>query len=155
MYFLDQSSPSNFNFLDFPQFAWSFPNPSFDFWNPESVSVKYLHHFVYNILAKRRKWNFREILIQSVQRSLNLLFQRTLFLIFPPFQKYLNPQVRINKLVNSVVYHPCPSILAWGINPYFFKLCSVLSLTRMLVEFSLTFILYHVWENFFNLWSSH
>ena len=40
--------------------------------------------------------------------------------MFPLFQKYLNPQVRTNKLVNSVVYHPCPSRLASGIHPYFF-----------------------------------
>ena len=56
--------------------------------------------------------------------------------MFPFFQKYLNPQVRTNKLVNSVVYHPCPSRLASGIHPYFFKLLRVLSLSRMLVEFS-------------------
>ena len=35
-------------------------------------------------------WN----LIKIVQRSLNFLFQRTLFLIFPHFQTYLSPQVR-------------------------------------------------------------
>ena len=52
----------------------------------------------------------------------------------PSFSKYFNPQVRTNKLVNSVVYHPCPSRLASGIHPYFFKLLRVLSLSRMLVE---------------------
>ena len=67
---------------------------------------------------------FLETIIQTVQRSLNLLFQSTLFLMFPLFQKHLNTQVRANKLVNSVVYHPCPSILASRIHPYpyFFKL---------------------------------
>ena len=67
---------------------------------------------------------FPETLIQTVQRSLNLLFQSTLLLMFPLFQKYLNPQVRANKLVNSFVYHSCPSILASRIHPYpyFFKL---------------------------------
>ena len=30
------------------------------------------------------------------------------------FSKYLNPQVRTNKLVNCVVYHPCPLKLASG-----------------------------------------
>ena len=64
----------------------------------------------------------------------------------PSFSKYLNPQVRINKLVNIVVHHPCPSRLASGIHPYFFKLLRVLSLSRMLVEFSLTCIFHHVWE---------
>ena len=75
-------------------------------------------------------------LIQSVQRKLSLLFQRTLFLMFPLFQKYLNSQVRNNKLVNNVVYHSCPSRLASGKHPYFFKLLRVLSLSRMLAEFS-------------------
>ena len=50
--------------------------------------------------------------MQSIQRSLNLLFQRTPFLIFPLSQKYLNTQVKTNKLVNSVIYHPRPSRLA-------------------------------------------
>ena len=38
--------------------------------------------------------------MQSVRRSLNLLFQRTFFLKFLLFKKYLNPQVRTNKFVN-------------------------------------------------------
>ena len=92
---------------------------------------------------------------QSVQRSLNLLFQHTLFLVFPLFQKYINPQVRTNKLANRFVYHLCSSILASGIQPYFFKLLRVLSLSRMLVQFSLTCIFHHVWEKIFNLWCSH
>ena len=33
MNFLDKSSPSNFNFLDFPLLPWSCPNFSCDFWN--------------------------------------------------------------------------------------------------------------------------
>ena len=74
--------------------------------------------------------------MQSVQRSLNLLFQHTLFLMFSLFEKYRNPQVRTKKLANSVFYHPCPSRLASGICPYFFKLLRVLPLSRMLVEFS-------------------
>ena len=92
---------------------------------------------------------------QSVQRSLNLLFQHTLFLVFPLFQKYINPQDRTNKLANRFVYHLCSSILASGIKPYFFKLLRVLSLSRMLVQFSLTCIFHHVWEKIFNLWCSH
>ena len=75
--------------------------------------------------------------------------------MFPLFQKYFNPQFRTNKLVNSVVYHLCPSILASGIHLYFFKLLWILSLSRMLVKFSLTCIFHHVWEKFFNLWCSH
>ena len=66
--------------------------------------------------------------------------------MFPLFQKYLNPQVRTSKLVKSVVYHLCPSILASGIHPYFFKLLRVLSCSRVLVQFSLTCIFHHVWK---------
>ena len=40
--------------------------------------------------------------------------------MYPHFQKYLNPQVRTNKLVNSVFYHPCPSRLASVIHPFIF-----------------------------------
>ena len=49
---------------------------------------------------------FLETPIQSVQKTLHIPFQGTLFLMFPLFQKDLNPQVKTNKLVNSVVYHP-------------------------------------------------
>ena len=56
--------------------------------------------------------------------------------MFPLFQKYLNPQVRNIKLVNSVVYHSCPSRLTSWKHPYFFNLLRVLSLSRMLVDFS-------------------
>ena len=74
--------------------------------------------------------------MQSVQRSLSLLFQGTLFLRFLLFQKYLSPQVRNNKMENSVVYHPCPSRLASRIHLFvFFKLLKVLSLSRILIEF--------------------
>ena len=64
-----------------------------------------------------KKWNGP---IQSVQRSFNLLFQRTFVLMFPLFKKYLNTQVRTNKFVNSVVYHPCNWRLASGIHPFIF-----------------------------------
>ena len=64
-----------------------------------------------------------------MQTSLNLLFQRTLFLMFAHFQKYLKLQARTNKLVIKVFYHPCHSRLASGIHlSYFFKLLRVLSL---------------------------
>ena len=56
--------------------------------------------------------------------------------MFPLFQKYLNPQVRTRKLVNNIVYHPCPSRLASGMHHYFFKLHRIFSLSRMFVEFS-------------------
>ena len=69
--------------------------------------------------------------------------------MFPLVQKYLIPHVRTNKLVNIVVYHLCRSILTSGIQSYFFKLLRVLSLSRILVQFSLTFIFHHVWEKIF------
>ena len=70
--------------------------------------------------------------------------------MFPPFQKYLNPQVRNRKLVNSVVYCLFPSRLGSMIHPFiFFRPLRVLSLTRMLVKFSLTYILHHLWEKNF------
>ena len=75
--------------------------------------------------------------------------------MFPLFQKYLNTQVRTNKLVNSVVYHLCPSILTSWIHPYSFKLLRVLSLSRMLVQFSLTCIFQQCVGKIFNLWCSH
>ena len=56
--------------------------------------------------------------------------------MFSLFQKCLNLQVRTNKLVSSVFYHPCHSRLASGIHHYFFKLLGVLSFSRMLVQFS-------------------
>ena len=59
--------------------------------------------------------------------------------MFSLLQKYLNTQVRTNEFVNSVAYHLCPSVLASGIHPYFFKLLRVLSVSR-------------VWVN---LWCSH
>ena len=90
--------------------------------------------------------------MQSVQRSLSLLFQRTLFLIFPLFQKYLNSQVRTKKVVNSAVLQD----QAQGyILSYFFRLFRVLSLSRMLVKFSLTCTFHHAWGKCFNSWCSH
>ena len=41
MWFLGKCSPLNFNFLDFPQLVWSYPNSSYDFWNLESVLYKF------------------------------------------------------------------------------------------------------------------
>ena len=41
MQFLEKCSPLNFNFLDFPQLVWSYPNSSYDFWNLESVLYKF------------------------------------------------------------------------------------------------------------------
>ena len=63
--------------------------------------------FCYQKTVKKKTgflWNFLETPIQSVQRCLNPLFQRTLFLMFLLFQKYLNPQVRTNKMINSIYF---------------------------------------------------
>ena len=84
-------------------------------------------------------------------RSLILLFQCNLF---------LKLQVRTNKLVNSVVYHPCPSRLASGRGTSFHIALNSLGfyLSRMLVEFSLTcvgkmfqFMVFTFLENVLNL----
>ena len=61
-----------------------------------------------------------------------------LFLSAHLFIGYLNSQARINNMVNTLDYHPCPSRLASRIIlSYFYKLPRTLSLSRMLVEFSL------------------
>ena len=41
LYFLDKCSPLNFNFLDFPLVAWSYPNSSYDF----ETKTQFLHKF--------------------------------------------------------------------------------------------------------------
>ena len=41
MYFLNKSSPSNFNFSDFPLLVWSCPNSSCDFWNQNQFLYKF------------------------------------------------------------------------------------------------------------------
>ena len=72
------------------------------------------------------------------------------------FSKISKPQIRTNKLVNSVFYHPCPSRLASGMHPFHISLnTSGFYLSRMLAEFSLTCIFQHVQETFFNLWCLH
>ena len=115
--FLDKSSQSNFDFLNFSLLVWSCLKPGVSFCINFAPCCKNLAK---TYISVKDKWNFPETPIQSIQRSLNLLFQRTLFLMFPLFQKYLNPQFRTNKLVNTVVYHFCPSILASGIHPFTF-----------------------------------
>ena len=41
MYYLNKSSPSNFNFSDFPLLVWSCPNSSCDFWNQNQFLYKF------------------------------------------------------------------------------------------------------------------
>ena len=94
------------------------------------------------------KWNF-----QSVHRILNLLFQRTLFLMF------LLKNIKIHRLEQTSWQTVFFTTLVLQDQPqgyilsYFFKLLRDLS--RILVEFSLTCIFQHVWEECFNLWCSH
>ena len=87
-----------------------------------------------------RKWT---------ETSLNLLFQRTLFLMFSIFQKYFNPQVRNNKLVYSVVYHPCPSRLASMITSFHISLNSLgfyLSPECLLNFLYLLYFAFHIFQ---------
>ena len=89
------------------------------FWKPGVSFCINFAPFCWNISVKF-KWNFLETPIQSVQRSFNLLFQHIFVLMFPLFKKHLNTQVRTNKFVNSVVYHPYNWRLASGIHPFIF-----------------------------------
>ena len=84
---------------------------------------------VMRILAKQKvlqknRQAFHELFwktsIQNLKTCLTPPFQRTLYLMFHLFQKYLNPEVRTKKIVSSVVYHPCPSRLASRIHPFLF-----------------------------------
>ena len=91
-------------------------------------------------------------------RRLNLLFQHILFLMFLHFQKYLSPQVRTKKLINSVFLPPL--FFKISLRDKYIHLNFSLNslgfyLSRMLIEFSLTCISQHVWEKIFNLWCSH
>ena len=75
------------------------------------------------------------------------------FLLTLIFWGHLNSQIRTNKMVNSLDYHPCPPRLATRIHPFIFlKLPTTLSLSFSLENacwiFSQTFILHLVWEKF-------
>ena len=86
----------------------------------------------------------------SAQRCLNPLFQRILFLLSHLFLRISQKQqVRIKIMVNSVDYHPCPSRLASRFTSFHISknFSRALSLTRMLVGFSLKF-LYSTEKNF-------
>ena len=80
-----------------------------------------------------------KLLHNILNRCQNVAFS-TISISFLFFKNISTSQVRTNKLVNKVVYHPCPSRLASGIYSYFFKLLRVLSLSRMLTELSLNYI---------------
>ena len=103
MYFLDKSSPSNFNFLDFPLLV------------PEVVQIlhaifetrrQFLYKLctIFNILAKnisvKCKWIFLKLQYKVYREVSIFYFSAPCFLMFPHAQKYLNSQVRTNKLTN-------------------------------------------------------
>ena len=61
-------------------------------------------------------------------------------------------------MVNSLDYHPCLSILASKILPFYISvnyLWLYLSLQNYCWIFSQTSLFHHVWEKYSNLWSSH
>ena len=64
-----------------------------------------------------------------MQRRLNPLFQRTFFLSYFLFWRYINSQVRINKIVNIVGYYPCSSRLISRIHFHIFINSSGLDLS--------------------------
>ena len=91
-----------------------------------------------------------------MQRRLNLQFQGILFLLFPFFRGYLNPQVRINKMVNSIDYHPFPSRLASRIHLFTFLETSLgLTFSRMFVEFSFKLVYYTLCPKNFQIHGAH
>ena len=59
------------------------------------------------------------------------------FFVNPSFLRISQLQVRINKMVNRLDYHPRFSRLSSRILSYLYKLHRALSLSRILVEFSL------------------
>ena len=80
-----------------------------------------------------------------------------LFLLTPLCWGYLNSQVRINKMVNSLDYNPCPSRLAPRIHPFIFLQTpqGFISLSRMLVEFSLKLLYSTICGKIFKFYGVH
>ena len=72
------------------------------------------------------------------------------------FWRYLNSQVSINKMVNSLDSYSSPSRLALKKHPFIFLWTpkGFISLSRMLVEFSLKLLHSTMWEKVSNLWST-
>ena len=120
VYLSTNTSPSLYLFLEFEPYLGK---------SEESNNQEVKENRAFRILFITKKaikkqrgfaWNFLETPIQSEQRCLSPLFQRTLFLMLLLFRKYPNPQARTNKMVNGVVYHPCLSRLASTIHPFIF-----------------------------------
>ena len=72
------------------------------------------------------------------------------------FWRYLNSQVSINKMVNSLDSYSSPSRLALKKHPFIFLWTpkGFISLSRMLVQFSLKLLHSTMWEKVSNLWST-
>ena len=89
----------------------------------------------YKILAIC-KWNFLEIPIQSIQKSLNLLFQCTMFLMFPLFKKYPGQNQQSGKQCCLPHLSFKISLKDTSFNISLNSLLRVLPLSTMLVAFS-------------------
>ena len=82
MYFLDKSSPSNFNFLEFPLLVWSCPNSSsrlfksFEFRNGSRMSDKKLVILEFKYL-QNKKWKK-----QAVKRTRRKKSYKTYWTIY-------------------------------------------------------------------------
>ena len=83
----------------------------------------------------------------SVQRSLNLLFQHTLFLMFHHFQKYLNLQCFLTPLSFKINLRDASFHISLNFLGFY--------LSRMFAEFSDLYIPTCAGKIFSNLWCSH
>ena len=83
--------------------------------------------------------------MQSIQRCLNLLFQRTDFLMFPFFKNISTP--RLEPTSNKQCCLP-PLSFKISLKDTSLHIFRGLSLSRTLAEFSLNCVFHHVWENF-------
>ena len=90
MYFLDKSSPSNFNFLEFPLLVWSCPNSSsrlfksFEFGNGSRMSDKKLVILEFKYL-QNKKWKK-----QAVKRTRRKKSYKTYWTIYLDNRKACN-----------------------------------------------------------------
>ena len=89
-------------------------------------------------------------IIKCTENPQSFISTHSFLLMSPVFQKYLNPHVRINNLVNSVVYHPCPSRLA-SLNSLGFYLSPEFLYIQPCVRKFFQFIVFTFLENALNL----
>ena len=86
----------------------------------ELLEANLFYHQKNNKKADRLYMKFSGHPTTNVRGYLNPLFQRTIFLLLHLFCRYLNSQLRINKMVNGVGFHPCPSRLASRIHTFIY-----------------------------------